>query len=56
MKYMVRRDSSQFWYWIFYASNGEAISRSSESYGSKADCLHSIQLNKGSAAAPVLDE
>ncbi|MFC6282878.1 MULTISPECIES: DUF1508 domain-containing protein [Polaromonas] len=30
--YSEKKDNSGHWYWIYYASNGEAIARSSESY------------------------
>lgn len=47
--YWERKDNSGFWYWIYYASNGKAIARSSESYVAKRDCDYSIQLVKGSS-------
>ena len=50
--YVERKDSKGHWYWIYYASNGEAIARSSESYVAKRDCDHSIKLVKASANAP----
>lgn len=53
MKYKISKDASGYYYWVFYASNGKAISRSSESYVALADCKHSIELNKASATAPV---
>lgn len=56
MLYMVRRDSSNQYYWIFSASNHEEIARSSESYRAKADCLRGIELVKGSATAPIREE
>ena len=40
-------------YWIYYAKNGEAISRSSESYVNRSDCTHSIDLMKASTKDPV---
>lgn len=50
--YIERKDSRGHWYWVYYASNGEAIARSSESYVAKRDCDHSIRLVKGSATHP----
>ncbi len=50
--YWERKDNSGQWYWIYYAGNGEAIARSSESYVRKADCDHSIRLVKGSGNDP----
>lgn len=55
-KYVQRKDKKGQWYWIFYASNGEEIARSSESYVKRADCTHSIDLVKDSADAPVETE
>ncbi len=51
--YWQKKDASGYWYWIYYASNGKAISRSSESYVRRADCEHSISLMKGSSGDPV---
>lgn len=50
--YWEKKDSSGHWYWIYYASNGKAIARSSESYVAKSDCDRSIQIMKGSANSP----
>ena len=47
--YWEKKDNSGQWYWIYYASNGKAIARSSESYHHRADCEHSIDLVKGSS-------
>ena len=46
--YIERKDNRGHWYWIYYASNGEAIARSSESYVNRSDCEHSINLVKNS--------
>lgn len=46
--YQERKDNSGHWYWIYYAVNGKAIARSSESYIARSDCEHSIALVKGS--------
>ena len=51
--YQVKKDNSGHWYWIYYAKNGEEISRSSESYVNRADCDRSITIMKGSSASPV---
>lgn len=51
--YWERKDNSGYWYWIYYASNGEAIARSSESYVNHSDCTYSISLLKGSASHPT---
>lgn len=51
--YWQKKDNSGYWYWIYYAKNAKAIARSSESYVSRNDCEHSIQLMKGSSSDPV---
>jgi len=51
--YWQKKDNSGHWYWIYYASNGKAIVRSSESYVKRADCEHSIDLVKNSKNDPV---
>ena len=54
--YVQRKDAKGEWYWVYYARNGEAIAKSSESYVKKSDCAHSIELVKNSGADPVFDE
>jgi uncharacterized protein YegP (UPF0339 family) len=51
--YWQKKDNSGYWYWVYYASNGKAIARSSESYVRRSDCEHSINLLKGSKNDPV---
>ncbi|WP_103408870.1 DUF1508 domain-containing protein [Pseudomonas syringae group genomosp. 3] len=51
--YWQKKDNSGQWYWIYYASNAEAIARSSESYVARADCSHSIKIMQGSTASPI---
>ena len=51
--YWQKKDQSGGWYWIYYARNGEAIARSSESYVRRVDCEYSINLIKQSANHPV---
>lgn len=51
--YWEKKDQSGQWYWIYYASNGEAIARSSESYIRRSDCEHSINLMKNSSSSPI---
>ena len=47
--YWMKRDASSQWYWVYYASNGKAIARSSESYHNSSDCQNSITIMKGSS-------
>jgi uncharacterized protein YegP (UPF0339 family) len=51
--YWQKKDNSGYWYWIYYASNGKAIARSSESYVARADCTHSVDIMKGSSGSPL---
>jgi len=51
--YWQKKDAKNQWYWVYYARNGEAISRSSESYVKRSDCEHSIALMKGSTSDPI---
>jgi uncharacterized protein YegP (UPF0339 family) len=50
--YWEKKDAKGQWYWIYYASNGLAISRSSESYVNRSDCSHSITIMKNSSGSP----
>ena len=51
--YWLRKDAKSEWYWVYYAKNGEAIGRSSESYKEYDDCMHSVGLMQGSGDDPV---
>ena len=53
--YKIKKDVRGHWYWIYYAKNGEEISKSSESYVAKADCLHGLKLNKASGNDPIFE-
>ena len=51
--YWEKKDNSGGWCWIYYARNGKAIARSSESYVNRSDCTHSIELVKNSKDDPI---
>ena len=51
--YIERKDNSGYWYWIYYAKNGEEIARSSESYVKRSACEHSIRLVQNSSDDPI---
>jgi uncharacterized protein YegP (UPF0339 family) len=51
--YIQRKDTQGLWYWIYYARNGTAIARSSESYVNRSDCEHSIRLVQASTTDPI---
>ncbi len=54
--YWQKKDNNGQWYWIYYASNAKAISRSSESYVNRSDCENSISIMKNSSSAKVYSE
>lgn len=54
--YIEHKDNRGQWYWVYYAVNGRAIARSSESYVNKSDCDRSIQIMKGSGNSPEFFE
>ena len=45
---------SDGWRWRLVATNGRIISQSSEAYVAEGDCDRSIEINKGSSAAPII--
>lgn len=53
MVYIIYIDRSGQWRWRLRAANNRIIADSGEAYNKKADCLHGIELVKGSYAAPV---
>ena len=55
MQYIVYKDAAGFWRWRLLAANNRIIANSGESYHNKQDCLHAIDLVKGSYAAPVYE-
>lgn len=52
MSYYIYKDVNGYWRWYLAAANNEKIA-SGEAYYNKTDCLHAIDLVKGSAIAPV---
>lgn len=53
MTYYYWKDGSGQWRWHLEAANNRIIATSGESYHNEQDCLHAIELVKGSANAPV---
>jgi uncharacterized protein len=47
------KDNRGEWRWTYHARNGEPIAVSSEGYVNRADCRHSIDLMRASAAHEV---
>jgi len=55
MKYEIYRDKKDEYRWRLRHTNGNILSKSSEGYKAKADCVKCIENNKKSADAPVVD-
>jgi uncharacterized protein YegP (UPF0339 family) len=55
MAYYVYQDSQGQWRWRLLAANRQIIATSGEGYVRKTDCLHAIDLVKGSGSAPVYE-
>lgn len=55
MVYYIYKDASGYWRWRLRAANNRIIADSGESYVNKSDCLHAINLVKGSSVAPVYE-
>lgn len=56
MVYVVYKDGRGEYRWRLFAANNEIIADSGEGYRNKRDCLHGIQLVKGSTHASVQDQ
>lgn len=56
MKYHLYKDVQRQWRWRLKASNGQTIAVSGEGYYNKSDCLHAINLVKGSSSAPIVED
>ncbi len=54
MYFQIYRDASDLWRWRLRAANHETIAHG-ESYHNKSDCLHVIDLVKGSSNAIVYE-
>lgn len=44
--YYIKKDTSNYYYWILKSSNGETVCKSSESYDSKQGVKKSVQWNQ----------
>ena len=53
MTYYIYKDVQNQWRWNLKAANNKKIANSGEGYHNKADCLHALNLVKGSSTAPV---
>ncbi|MBY0559710.1 DUF1508 domain-containing protein [Hyphomicrobium sp.] len=55
MAYYVYKDTGGYWRWRLVANNNKIIANSGEGYWNKSDCIHAIDLVKGSYSAPVYE-
>lgn len=55
MYYKIYQDSARQWRWNLRAANHLIVADSAEAYHNKADCLHGIELVKGSYNAPIYE-
>jgi uncharacterized protein len=55
MKYEVYKDKKNEFRWRLRHNNGNILSKSSEGYKAKADCLKCIDNNKKSGDAAVVE-
>jgi uncharacterized protein len=55
MKYEVYKDKKQEFRWRLRHGNGNILSKSSESYKAKADCMRCIENNKNSSTAITVE-
>lgn len=53
MVYHMYRDVQNQWRWRLVAANNRIIANSGEGYYNESDCLHAINLVKGSSGALV---
>ncbi len=54
--YRLYKDKAGEWRWSYEAKNGQQISKSSEGYVKKSDCMHSIDIMKKTADHAVWEE
>lgn len=55
MSYYIYKDAGGYWRWYLEAANNRKIANSGEGYYNKQDCLHAINLVKGSSLTPVYE-
>lgn len=53
MAYYIYKDTNNQWRWYLLAANNRKIANSGEGYYNHADCVHAINLVKGTQYAPV---
>lgn len=55
MYFQLYKDVQGYWRWTLYAANNRKVANSGEGYWNKADCVHAINLVKGSGSAPIYE-
>ncbi len=48
-----KTDESGRWYWIYYAPDGNAVARSSETYVNRSDCTDAVEIVKNAECDPL---
>lgn len=56
MKFHVYKDRNGEWRWRLKSANGNIIADSGEGYTSKHNCKHGVDLVKGTASIPVVED
>jgi uncharacterized protein YegP (UPF0339 family) len=51
--YWMYPDSRGEWRWTYYGDNGEEIAVSSESYTTKTNCRHGVEIMRASADSKI---
>lgn len=54
MQYQIYKDAQGYWRWRLLAANNQNIAYG-EAYYNKQDCLHAVNLVKGSSLVPVYE-
>jgi len=51
--YWMYPDNQNLWRWTYYGNNGEEIAVSSESYTSKQNCRHGVDIMRASNGSMI---
>lgn len=54
--YWMYKDSKSQWRWTYYGANAEEIGVSSESYTSKQNCRHSVDIMRASGESEIYSQ
>ena len=53
MRFKVYKDTRGEWRWRLKSANGNTLADSGEGYKNKQDCIHAVNLVKGTINVPV---